>query len=178
MSLPVSPLDVFSLLLWGFVVMLAAQRGFLGLILGVLGLLLLRPLLLLAAWNPLVTLVVALLLGLVFSAMLRPFPRLSSRQPRYAHVLGGVGGVLLGGALLLALSVSLPLARDMNGALRYPDPEMPLAELAQSSHLVKVGRAILLYPLLQESGSAALPAQGVLNVLHGLLVVGQPWEEG
>lgn len=178
MNLFFSPFDVVLLLLWLLIVVLAAQQGFLGLIVGFVGSLLLRPLLSLAQTSPLLSLACALLVGLLLSLTLRPFPRLSTRQPSYAHVLGAFGGALLASTIVLALSVSLPLGRDINGAVRYPDPATPFAEPLQRSRFVEVGRAILLYPLFNESGQVAPQLQGVLNVLHRVFVVGRPWEEG
>ncbi len=173
-----SPIDVVLLLLWFSVVVLAAQHGFLGLLVGVVGTIFLNPLLRLAEVNPLLGLFCALLIGFLLSVVLRPFPRLSTRQPAYSHVLGALGGALLGGTLVLALAVSLPLGRDFNGAMRYPDPKMPYADALQSSRLVELGRVIVLYPLLQESGEVAPAYRGVLRVLHDVLVVKPPWEEG
>jgi len=178
LSPALTPFDLALLLFWASVVFLAAQRGFLGLLVGVVGVLLLRPLLLLAAVNILPALAAALAVGLLLALSVRPFPQLSHRQPRWGHALGALGGVFLGGALVLALLVSLPVGRDLSGAVRYPAPDIPFAEVVQRSRLGAVGRAILLYPLHERSGQVASENRGVLRVLHGLFVVGQPWREG
>lgn len=178
MTFSLSPVDVLLVLLWLSVVALAAQHGFLGLLVGLVGTLLLKPLLLLSEVSPLLSLACALVVGFLLSLVLRPFPRLSTRQPAYGRVLGAFGGVLLGSALVLALTVSLPLGRDLNGGVRYPDPKMPYAGALQRSRLVEVGRAILLYPLLEQSGQVAPEVRGALSVLHTMFVVGQPWEGG
>jgi hypothetical protein len=178
MTLPFTPFDLALLLFWAAVVVLAAQCGISGLFVGVVGPLLLRPLLLLAEVGALPALAAALMLGLLLALSVRPFPRLSYRQPRWGHLLGALGGVFLGGALVLALLVSLPLGRDLNGAVRYPAADTPFAAVIQRSRSGDAGRAILLYPLLESSGQVAPEQRGVLSVLHSLFVVGQPWREG
>lgn len=174
---PPAPVDVALLLLWAAVVWLSAQRGALGLIVGGLGLLLLRPFLLLAEQRAALALPLALAVGVLIGVGVRRFPALSLRQPRWGHLLGALGGALLGGALVLALLVSLPLGRDLSGALRYPDPELPLAEALQGSRFVELGRAILLYPLLEPRGQIAAEQRGLIGALHRFFVVGEPWRE-
>jgi len=159
-------------------VALAAQRGLLGLIVGVGAVALLKPLLWLAQLSAFAALLTALLLGLLLGASVRPLPRFARRQPPWAHLLGALGGVLLGGALTLALAASLPVGRDLNGAVRYPAPGLPLEETLQGSRLVEVGRAILLYPLLEREGLVAPEERAALRILHGLLVPDRPWEGG
>lgn len=178
MTLSLTPFDLALLLLWAATVALSAQRGVLGLLVGIVGVLFLRPLLLLAQKSALLALVAALLVGFLVTLSVRPFPRLSYRQPRWGHLLGAVGGALLGGALVLTLLVSLPIGRDLNGAVRYPAADLPFAGALQGSRLVDAGRAILLYPLLERSGQVAPEQRGVLSVLHNMFVVGQPWGEG
>ncbi len=108
---------------------------------------------------------------------MRPFPRLSYRQPAWGHLLGAFGGVLLASVLVLTLSISLPLGRDFSGAVLYPARDIPFSETLHRSRSVAAGRAILLYPLLERSGQLGPEYRG-LGVLHRLLVVGQPWREG
>jgi len=178
MTLALNPFDLALLLLWAAVVFLAAQRGLSGLIVGVVSVLLWRPALLVAAWSPPLALAASLLVGLSLTLLLRAFPQLSYRQPRWGHLVGAFGGVMLGSALVLTLLVSLPVERDLGGAVRYPARGTPFAEVFQRSRLGDAGRAILLYPLLERSGRVAPAHRGTLSVLHRLLVVGQPWGEG
>lgn len=178
LSPALTPFDLALLLLWVAVVVVAARRGILGLLVGAFGVLLLRPLLLLAEVGALPAVAAALMLGLLLALSVRRFPRLSYRQPRWGYLLGALGGIFLGGALVLALLVSLPIERDLNGAVRYPAVDTPFAAVIQRSRLGDVGRAILLYPLLSGSGRVAPEQRGVLSVLHSLFVVGQPWREG
>lgn len=173
-----TPFDLALLLLWALVVLLSAQRGVLGLLTGIVGVLFLRPLLQLAGQSPLLALLAALLIGFLVSLSVRPFPRLSYRQPRWGHLLGAVGGAVLGGALVVTLLVSLPTGRDLNGAVRYPAVDLPFAAAWQGSRLIGAGRAILLYPLLERNGRVAPERRALLSVLHGMFVVGQPWREG
>ena len=173
-----TPIDLALLLFWLCVVILAAQRGVLGLIIGVLGVLFLRPLVQLAATSAPLALTVALLIGLLASLSVRPFPWLRYRQPRWGYLLGALGGAALGGALVLTLLVSLPIGRDLGGAVRYPAQSVPFAEVFGRSRLVGAGRAILLYPLLDKGGRIDPAHRGVLGALHDMFVVGQPWEEG
>ncbi len=175
---PFAPIDILLPLLWLFIVVVSAQRGLVGLIAGLAGAVFLKPLLLVANYSAPLALVVALLLGFLVTMLVRPFPNLSYRQPRWGYLLGTLGGAVLGTALVLTLLVSLPMGRDLSGAVRYPDKEMPFAALFERSRLVSFGRAILLYPLLEQSGEIAPANRGVLNALHTMFVVGQPWEEG
>ena len=172
-----APIDILLPLLWLFVVVVSAQRGLVGLIAGLAGAVFIKPLLLLASFSAPLALVVALLLGFLVTLLVRPFPSLSYRQPRWGYLLGALGGAVLGTALIVTLLVSLPMGRDLNGAVRYPDEEMPFSALFERSRLVAFGRAILLYPLLEQSGDVSPESRGVLSALHTMFVVGQPWEE-
>ena len=172
-----TPFDAALTLLWVYVVVLAAQRGLPGLIVGVVGVLFWRPILLLARGSPLLAVVAALVMGLLVTLLMRPFPRFSYRQPAWGHALGALGGVLLASTLVLTLMVSLPLGRDFSGALIYPARDVPFADTLQRSRSVALGRAILLYPLLERSGRLDPEYRGTLSVLHRLLIVGQPWRE-
>lgn len=85
--------------------------------------------------------------------------------------------MVLGSAVVLTLIVSLPLGRDLNGALRYPSPDLPYQAVFRSSRAVDLGRAILLYPLLREGGAYGPAGRATLGALHTMFVVGQPWRE-
>ncbi len=171
-----TPFDAALLLLWGFIVYLAAERGLPGLIVGVVSVLFWRPILLLAGENLFLALAAALVVGFLVTLLMRPFPRLSYRQPAWGHLLGAFGGVLLASVLVLTLTVSLPLGRDFSGAVLYPARDIPFSETLHRSRSVAAGRAILLYPLLERSGQLGPEYRG-LGVLHRLLIVGQPWRE-
>ena len=179
MTLPPAPtpIDILLPLLWLFIVVVSAQRGLVGLIAGLAGAVFLKPLLLLADTSAPLALVVALLLGLLLVLLVRPFPGLSYRQPRWGYPLGALGGAVLGTVLILTLLVSLPLGRDLNGAVQYPAEAMPFSSLFERSRLVAFGRAILLYPLLERRGEISPQNRDVLSALHTMFVVGQPWKE-
>ncbi len=176
MTLP-SPIDILLILLWVFVVVLTSQRGLLGFIVALAGTVLLKPLQLLTVYSPPLALVAAVGVGLLIGSAGRFIPRISYRQPRWGYLLGAFGGVVLGSALVLTLIVSLPLGRDLNGALRYPSPDLPYGSVFQNSRLVALGRVILLYPLLEGRGEFSPASRATLSVLHTMFVAGQPWEE-
>lgn len=170
-----NPIDLGAATLVLATTLFAAHRGWVGLLAGLVGVGLLKPLLLLAAAHPLAALAAAALVGLLLSVCLRPFPRLSRRKSRAAHAFGALGGLLLGAALAFAFAVSLPVAQSAASGVRYPAVGAPLDPVFQASRLVHAGRAILLYPLSAEHGEAEGDA---LRWLHALLVAQPPWEGG
>lgn len=168
--------DLALLLVLAVLVALAAERRLGGLIIGLGGVLLLRPILLLADL-PIVALAVALLAGLLL-ALLSRRARARRLSAAAGAALGGFGGLLLGGALLLATVTSLPIERNEAGQLVYPPRGLPapLSAALQRSPLARTGRDILLYPLLVRQGDVPAAKQPVLRALHGYLVVGEPWD--
>lgn len=78
MTLP-SPIDILLVLLWVFIVVLTTQRGILGLVVGLVGTVLLKPLQLLAVYSPPLALVAAIGLGLLIGSAGRFIPRISYR---------------------------------------------------------------------------------------------------
>ena len=83
-----APIDILLPLLWLLVVVVSAQRGLVGLIAGLAGAVFIKPLLLLASYSAPLALVVALLLGFLVTLLVRPFPNLSYRQPRWGYLAG------------------------------------------------------------------------------------------
>ncbi len=171
-------IDVALLLLIAILTALGVQRRLAGLLLAVAALLLLRPLLLLARVSPLLTLLAALVIGLALGLAGRGLSRAGRSRDRVSAVLGGAGGFLLGIMLVLALVTSLPIERNLSNQIVYPPRELPLpiARQLTSSRLVRLGRDILLYPLLEPSVTFTSSQQLVYRGLHSLLVVGTPWE--
>lgn len=171
---------VFALLLAGMTAF-GAHRRLTGLWVGVGGVLLLRPVLGLAAASPWVGLAAALgggvLLGLVGRHLF-----VEARTGRvWQRVLGGLGGASLGAALVLAIAVSLPIQRspfDPN-QLYYPPRDLP--SLVQGAVLrswtMDVGRDVLLFPLLDAQNAVPEERRALLRGLHRLLVVGRPWRQ-
>lgn len=171
-----NPVDLLLLTILATTTVLGMQRGLLGFAVGVVALLLFRPLLLLAYWSAPLAIGLATIAGLGVGLGLRMLgPRLNPGEG-FKHGLGGLGGGILGVLLLLTLVTSLPIERDLNNRIVYPPRSLPLpvAEAVLSSRLVDVGRDILLYPLLNEGGLGG----GILAGLHGFFVVGEPWEGG
>lgn len=171
---PLNPIDLGAGALVVATTLLAAHRGWVGLLAGAAGVALLKPLLLLAAASPLAALSAAALLGLFLSVCLRPFPQLSRRSSNAAHAFGALGGLLLGSTLVLAFAVSLPVAQSAASGVRYPAVGAPWEGVFRTSRLIHAGRAIVLYPLSAEHGSQ----RSALGWLHGLLIARSPWEGG
>lgn len=123
-------LDALLLVLWAAMAALGYARALLGLAWGVLGLALwgvlaaLLPLALNAApvgaaLLPGAALLLAgLLLWWLTPWLEDPFPR------RWQHWAGGIGGAALGGVLVLALSLGLPLGGRPES--NYPSEDLPL----------------------------------------------------
>ena len=170
-------LDAALVLTLAVFVAAGAHKKLIGFFVGVGAALLLRPLSGLAASNVVLAVAVALLLGLVFGILGR---HLGIRQNDHwgFKVLGGVGGLLLGAAMVGALITSLPIQRNPANAreIFYPPRNAPaaLAATFQRSKLIAEGRAILLYPLLPRDGFSANQHR-LYSGLHDWLVVGKPW---
>lgn len=170
-------IDLLLALLFAVLIALGAERRVGGLVLGVGGAVLLRPLLLLGQASALLALTVALIAGLALALAARRIGVKRSSSSSHA-LLGGIGGALLGTALVLSTAVSLPLERNDVGQLIYPPQELPamIAPAVRTSRVFREGRDILLYPLLDAQGDVAPRRRPVLRVLHSYLVVGEPWE--
>ncbi len=159
---------------------LGAERRLAGFFVGVGGVLLLRPLLLLGHASPFLALVAALLAGLGLSLVGRRLFRQQRGGQPLMRALGGVGGFALGVALVLSLATSLPIQRnEATNELYYPprDLPVPVSAAVRRSQMVLLGRDILLYPLLEMQGDVPAGEQRVLRGLHRLFVVGEPWSE-
>jgi hypothetical protein len=174
-----SVLDLALVLVIATVAGLGAQRRLTGLLVGVGGALALRPLLLLADLNPWLALVGALLVGLALALLGRHVLQLTQAPGVVSSVAGGVGGAVLGVAIVLTLVTSLPIQRspfNPNELVYPPDTLPPAIRLqVQRSAFVAVGREVLFAPLL--TGPAAIPRERafVVDALHRWLVVGEPW---
>lgn len=171
-------IDLLLALLFAVFIALGAERRLGGLVLGAGGALLLRPLLLLGQVSPLLAVAVALVAGLALALAARRFGRQRRLSAAALTLLGGFGGGLLGAALVLSASVSLPLERNAANQLVYPPREVPavLAPAVRGSRVFREGRDILLYPLLAAQGDIDPSRRAVLEALHSYLVVGEPWE--
>lgn len=165
---------------------LASERRLAGFFVGVGGVLLLRPLLMLADLDPFLALVVALGAGLGLSLLGRQLGTQSRGRGWQFRILGGVGGLALGLSLVLSITTAFPIQANAAGQIVYPprsqgelQPQMPqgygpLSEAVNGSLLIGIGKSILLYPLLEDqitSGSV------LLRGLHSYLIVGEPWNE-
>lgn len=158
---------------------LGASRRLTGLWVGVGGLLLLRPFLLLSQATPVVALILALLAGLLLGLLGRNLMPSLRTGVAWQQAAGAIGGGLLGVALVLTMVTSLPIQRspfDPN-QLFYPPRDLPagIQGPVQGSWTVRLGRDILLHPLLEAQGSVPEGRLAALRGLHRWLVVGEPW---
>jgi hypothetical protein len=174
--------DIFLLASIAALTALGAKRKMTGLIIGVGSLVLFRVLLSVASRNTsglIVAVVMALLAGVLFGMLGRASVFKGRGLELPLTIGGGIGGLLAGLVLVGALVTSLPIEKRFDGAIVYPPQQLPplLTSAVNSSQLVKVGRSILLYPLLAKEPSQ-LPAsqQGLYSALHTFFVVGEPWE--
>ncbi len=173
-------IDLIFIIILAATTALAAQRSLSGLAIGIAGVLLLKPLLMLLQLSTFLALIFAILLGLMLGIGGRLISRNVRISPLPSRILGGLGGFVLGLALLLVTVTSMPLERDLNGAIVYPPRNltMPYAGALQQSRLADLGRDILLYPLLDDAGQIEAGQRAVLQGLHGLLIIKNPWEGG
>lgn len=174
-------LDLVLVAVVAAVTALGAHRRLSGFFVGLGGVLLLRPLLVLAHANPFLALVAALLAGLGLSMLGRRLVQQNRGAAGWMRALGGFGGLALGLALLLSLVTSLPIQRNPANPseLFYPPRNLPspVSSAVLDSRLVLLGRDILFYPLLDKQGSVDAGQQRLMRGLHRLFVVGEPWNE-
>ena len=111
---------------------LGAERRLSGFLVGIGGVLLLRPLLFLADVNPFMALVVALAAGLGLSLIGRRIGNQRRGRSWFFRLLGGLGGLALGTVLVLSLATTFPLQINATGQIVYPpryqgdvEPAMP-----------------------------------------------------
>jgi hypothetical protein len=178
----VSWIDPVFAALVGTLTAFGAARRLTGLWVGIGGVLLLRPLLGVAASTPIVGLIAALLGGLLLGLLGRNLLAGLRTGRWWQRALGGLGGATLGVALVLALATSLPIQRspfDPN-QLYYPPRDLPalVQGAALRSWTLSFGRDVLLYPLLDAQGAVPEGRDTLLRGLHRWLVVGEPWREG
>ena len=172
-------LDVALVLTAALIAALASQRRLGGLMVGLGGALVLRPLLQLGEMNPWLGLFGALLVGLglaLAGRLLLPSAGGSGVWPRIA---GGLGGAALGIAIVLTLVTSLPIQRDaLNpNQLRYPPQDLPatVRPVVERSALMQIGREVLFAPLLAAQDPRSNERAAVMNALHAWLVTSEPW---
>ncbi len=172
-------LDVVLVVLVAVLTALGAQKRWIGLAVGVGGVILLRPLLVIAAQDPWIAIAAAFLGGLLLAILARRLSVAGRGKAWPEMVLGGIGGLVLGLVLMAALVTSLPIQRNPANEreIFYPprDVAPSLAQVFQRSPLVTAGRGILLYPLLEAQSTLSDAEARIYGGLHALLVVGEPW---
>lgn len=179
---PVTWLDALLVLMVAVLTALGASRRLVGFTVGVGGVALLRPLLVVGSRDLWVAVVAALLGGVILAVIGQRIVPTSRRQGWGTKLLGGVGGALLGVTLLLALVTSLPLQLTKISEDQYSVvyPPERLAVDFKGSPLVDIGRSIVLHPLLPAPTPAETRATELwraYGALHAWLVVGEPWNE-
>lgn len=170
-------LDALLALLVMSVAALTTERRWTGAIMAVVALLALGPLLRIGLDSPVTALLAAVVVGLLLAVLGTRFIRESGRGTAGA-VAGGIAGLLLGGVLLLAMLVSLPIGRTPEGSLVYPPQNLPasIQTAANRSPLVAYGRSVLLQPLLASQPNSEPASQLAITAwLHDWLVPGEPW---
>ncbi|HZW28229.1 MAG TPA: hypothetical protein VFF08_07220 [Trueperaceae bacterium] len=170
--------DVLLAVLVAVLTAAGVHRRLIGLFVGLGAALALGPLLRLGQSSPWTAVAVAAVLGLVLGLLGRRLYD-PGRGPVWPYqVLGGVGGAVLGAALVVALITSLPISRSARG-LHYPphQPDTALYRTLNRSPLVLVGRTIVFYPVLPAEELAKLRPyeQRVYAGLHDVFVPGEPW---
>jgi uncharacterized membrane protein YeaQ/YmgE (transglycosylase-associated protein family) len=157
---------------------LGVQRRLMGLVVGLGGLLVFRPLLIVLSGNAYLALLFALVAGLLLGLISRFFLVRRVGTGRLYQILGGLGGAFLGVIMVLALVTSFPIGHNINNQIIYPSTSLPasLTNAVRQSRLVNVGRDILLYPLLEAEPRFASGTGSIYKSLHQFFVVGQPWE--
>ena len=172
-------LDAVLLLIVAATTAVASERRIAGLVVGVGGALALRPLLALAQLQPWLGIVGALVTGLVLALVGRQLLPAAPRNARWPRLLGGLGGALLGFAIVVMLVTSLPIQRNPvePGLIYYPPRDLPapLQRAVAESSLVAFGRSVLLFPLLDPRGGIEAGERSVIAALHTVAVVGEPW---
>lgn len=170
-------IDIVLVLMVAVTTAFGAKRRLVGLIIGVGGVLLLRPLLVVGSRDPWIALAAALIGGVLLALVGQRLVSPTLRQRWPGLVLGGIGGLVLGLALLVALVVSLPIERSPANpnALVYPPSNAPLgiSEALKRSPTVRAGRTILLYPLLEEPEAEF--ERTLYQGMRAWFVVGEPW---
>ena len=170
--------DIILVVGFASLIALGVQRRLMGLVIGLGGLVLFRPLLLVLNGNAYIALLLALVAGLLLGLASRFLLVRRIGQGKLFQILGGVGGALLGCLLMLSVVTSLPIDRNVNNQIIYPAANLPnsLNAAVRSSRLVTLGRDILLYPLLESDPRLSGINGFAVKNLHQFFVVGQPWE--
>lgn len=172
-------LDVMLLLIVAATTAVASERRMAGLVVGVGGALALRPLLALAQLQPWLGLVGALVVGLALALVGRQLLPAAPRSAGWPRLLGGLGGAMLGVAIVVTLVTAMPIQRNPvePGLIYYPPRDLPsaLQRPVSESTMVGFGRSVLLFPLLDARGGVEAGERPVIAALHAWTIVGEPW---
>jgi hypothetical protein len=173
-------IDLALLLVVVLVTTIAAEKRLSGLLVGLGGVLLLRPLLLLGSVSAFGALLTALALGVTLALLGARLTQGWAVSDLTGQILGGAGGLLLSTVLVLALVTALPVERNAHAQIVYPPQTVNRSTAAalQGSQFVRLGRNILLYPLLAAGNAPAVKGadEAAYAWLHGYLVVNPPWQ--
>jgi hypothetical protein len=175
-------LDIFLVFILAALTALGAKRKLAGLMVGVVGFLLFRPLLVVFTGNAYLGLILALPAGFLLGFMGRAITLRQRALNLPLSIAGGLGGALLGLLIIATVATSFPLGRSIidPNIVVYPSDNLTplLRSAAKQSPIVKLGHDILLYPLLEQTGQIPAGRQALYKTLHSFLIVGKPWEGG
>ncbi|MCA9836066.1 MAG: hypothetical protein KC422_04105 [Trueperaceae bacterium] len=169
--------DLILIVVFAALTALGAKRKLMGLIVGLGAALVFKPLLLVLQGNVYVALLLALVTGLILGLSSRFLLVRRIGTAGIYQFAGALGGAILATLVVLSVTTSLPLGRDINGLITYPSSSLPtgFGNAVRQSRLVNLGRDILLYPLLASEPRLS-GKEGLYEPLHKFFVTGKPWE--
>ena len=173
-------LDALLVLMVAVFVAVGAEKKLIGFFVGVGGVVALRVLQGVWQGNPALAIALGIAIGVALGLLGRRLVPPGRGSVLAFKVMGGLGGLVMGLALLATLVTSLPIQRNTANPreIFYPPRAAPAVLLGafQSSPLIAAGRAILLYPLLP-ADEFGVNQQRFYGTMHRWLVVGEPWME-
>lgn len=175
-------IDISAIVTLAACVALFFHKRWLGVVIGLGGILLLQPLRILAELNPLLALIAALVMTIIMAFLGLYLNSRNLLDEIIERILGGISGFLFGLVVVLALASSFPVGLNSQGSLLYPD-KMPVAVqvAAKNSLLMKIGSDTALYQAYELYNQTSLIKSAnvsFIRFLHSLFVEEDPWASG